>query len=374
MTVPRLPAPSLPVPRPLPRLPAPRLPSAMRKLPTLAVTTEPVASPPRTGPIALSPPPHPNQSRSASGGWDERRHRFSHPTGRRDARHPAALPRRSGAQGRRLPGAGGRDPRAPGGERRRQVDADEDSGRRRAQGRGPDSARWRGGADRRPDRRPRARHRHRLSGDQPGPAPERGREPVHRTTAHRRQAAQVLERLQVPLPLRARVSELTIAQQQMTEIAKALSHRVRVLVLDEPTSALTETEIAELFRVLRDLRAQGVAIIYISHTIEEILELCDRVTVLRDGELVGEREVSTTTADELVRLMVGRPLVEMFPKEPAPMGEELLRVEKLRVRGRQTEVSFSVRAGEVLGFAGLLGAGRTALMRAIIGAIPVESA
>jgi len=189
----------------------------------------------------------------------------------------------------------------------------------------------------------------------------------------RRQAAQVLERLQVPLPLRARVSELTIAQQQMTEIAKALSHRVRVLVLDEPTSALTETEIAELFRVLRDLRAQGVAIIYISHTIEEILELCDRVTVLRDGELVGEREVSTTTADELVRLMVGRPLVEMFPKEPAPMGEELLRVEKLRVRGRQTEVSFSVRAGEVLGFAGLLGAGRTALMRAIIGAIPVES-
>jgi ribose transport system ATP-binding protein len=189
----------------------------------------------------------------------------------------------------------------------------------------------------------------------------------------RREASEVLERLGIQLPLRARVSELTIAQQQMTEIAKALSHQVKVLVLDEPTSALTETEVRELFRVLRDLRAQGVAIIYISHTIEEILELCDRVTVLRDGELVGEREVGRTSADELVRLMVGRPLVEMFPKEATAPGDELLRVEKLSVRGKQTEVSFSVHAGEVLGFAGLLGSGRTTLMRAIIGAIPTDS-
>lgn len=189
----------------------------------------------------------------------------------------------------------------------------------------------------------------------------------------RQEAGDVLQRLKIQLPLRARVSELTIAQQQMTEIAKALSHRVKVLVLDEPTSALSETEVAELFRVLRDLRSEGVAIVYISHTIEEILALCDRVTVLRDGELVGQREVTRTTADELVRLMVGRPLVEMFPKEGAPLGQELLRIEKLKVQGRQTEVSFSVRAGEVLGFAGLLGAGRTTLMRAIIGAVPIEA-
>ncbi len=205
-----------------------------------------------------------------------------------------------------------------------------------------------------------------------GRLPTRGPGIVDWRRLHR-DASEVLQRLKIQLPLRARVSELTIAQQQMTEIAKALSQQVKVLALDEPTSALTETEVAELFRVLRDLRSQGVAIVYISHTIEEILELCDRVTVLRDGEFAGEREVARTTADELVRLMVGRPLVEMFPKEPAPLGDELLRVEKLKVQGKRTEVSFSVRAGEVLGFAGLLGAGRTALMHAIIGAIPVES-
>jgi ribose transport system ATP-binding protein len=188
-----------------------------------------------------------------------------------------------------------------------------------------------------------------------------------------RDAAALLERLQIKLPLRTAVSRLTIAQQQMTEIAKALSHDVKVLVLDEPTSALAESEAEELFRVLRDLRANGVAIVYISHAIEEILTLCDRVAVMRDGELVGERDVSQTTADELVRMMVGRDLVEMFPKLRASVGDELLRVEALRVRGKDTEVSFSVRAGEVVGFVGLLGAGRTTLMRALIGAVPVES-
>lgn len=187
-----------------------------------------------------------------------------------------------------------------------------------------------------------------------------------------RDAREVLTRLQIKLPLRARVSQLAIAQQQMTEIAKALSHSVKVLVLDEPTSALTETEIAELFRVLRDLRSQGVAIIYISHSIDEIMRLCDRVSILRDGELVGRRPVAETNADELVRMMVGRPLVEMFPKVSAALGDELLRVEDMRVQGKQTDVSFTVRAGEVVGFAGLLGAGRTALMQAIIGAIPSD--
>ena len=189
----------------------------------------------------------------------------------------------------------------------------------------------------------------------------------------RQEARRVLDRLQIKLPLRALVSELTIAQQQMTEIAKALSHEVKVLVMDEPTSSLTETEINELFRVLRDLRDHGVAIIYISHVIEEILRLCDRVTIMRDGEVVGERPTSATSGDELVRMMVGRPLTEMFPKVAAPVGDEVLRVEGFKVRGKDAEVSFSVRAGEVLGFAGLLGAGRTALMRSIIGAIPHDS-
>jgi len=188
-----------------------------------------------------------------------------------------------------------------------------------------------------------------------------------------RDGAALLERLQIKVPLRVPVSRLTIAQQQMTEIAKALSQDVKVLVLDEPTSALAESEVAELFRVLRDLREQGVAIIYISHAIEEILNLCDQVAIMRDGELVGERAVARTSGDELVRMMVGRDLVEMFPKVSAPVGDELLRVQGLRVRGKQAEVSFSVCAGEVVGFVGLLGAGRTTLMRALIGATPVES-
>jgi len=188
-----------------------------------------------------------------------------------------------------------------------------------------------------------------------------------------RDAAALLERLEIELPLRVPVSRLSIAQQQMTEIAKALSQDVKVLVLDEPTSALAEAETEELFRVLRDLRGQGVAIVYISHAIEEILNLCDRVAVMRDGELVGEREVARTTADELVRMMVGRDLVQMFPKVSAPLGDELLRVQDLRVRGKRTKVSFAVHAGEVVGFAGLLGAGRTTLMRALIGAVPVDS-
>ena len=185
-----------------------------------------------------------------------------------------------------------------------------------------------------------------------------------------RDARQVLGRLQLDLPLRTRVNRLSIAQQQLVEIAKALSHSVKVLVLDEPTSALSDSEVAELFRVLRDLKSQGVAIIFISHTIEEILQLCDRVSVMRDGELVGERAIAETSAGELVRLMVGRTLTEMFPKERAEPGDELLRVEGFQVRGKQASVSFSVRAGEVLGFAGLLGSGRTALMQAIIGAVP----
>jgi ribose transport system ATP-binding protein len=185
-----------------------------------------------------------------------------------------------------------------------------------------------------------------------------------------REARQVLDRLQLSLPLRVRVNRLSIAQQQLVEIAKALSHSVRVLVLDEPTSALSENEVGELFRVLRDLRGQGVAIIFISHTIEEILQLCDRVSVLRDGELVGERAVAETSAGDLIRLMVGRTLTEMFPKERAEPGEDLLRADGIQVQGKQATASFSVRAGEVLGFAGLLGAGRTALMQAVVGAIP----
>ena len=185
-------------------------------------------------------------------------------------------------------------------------------------------------------------------------------------------AQEVLDRLGVELPLREQVNRLTIAQQQMTEIARALSHDVSVLILDEPTSALADNEIAALFSVLRDLKAQGMSVIFISHELDEMLELCDLISVMRDGELVGERATSETNVVELVKMMVGRTLVEMYPKLAVPIGEELLRVEGLRVRGRKSPVSFSVRAGEVVGFAGLLGAGRTSLMQAIVGAVSSE--
>jgi len=204
-----------------------------------------------------------------------------------------------------------------------------------------------------------------------------GRLPARSGIVERRRlnrlAAAVLERLQIRLPLDARVGSLSIAEQQMAEIAKALSHDVRVLALDEPTSALAEGEIEELFRVVRDLKRDGVAIVYISHNLEEIFALCDRVTVLRDGERVGEQTVAETDVSELIGMMVGRTLGEMFPKEPASLGDELLRVAELRVPGKSSAVSFSVRAGEVVGFAGLLGSGRTALMRTIIGDIQAES-
>jgi ribose transport system ATP-binding protein len=188
-----------------------------------------------------------------------------------------------------------------------------------------------------------------------------------------KKAQEVLDRIGIDLPLRAPVNRLTIAQQQMAEIARALSHDVSVLILDEPTSALADNEVAALFAVLRDLKRDGIAIIFISHELDEMLQLCDRISVMRDGELVGERDAGETNVVDLVRLMVGRTLTEMYPKAELPIGEEVLRVEGLRVRGKRAEVSFAVRAGEVVGFAGLLGAGRTSLMQAIVGAIPVEA-
>jgi ribose transport system ATP-binding protein len=188
----------------------------------------------------------------------------------------------------------------------------------------------------------------------------------------RRKARELQSRLNLRLPLQELVRDLPIAQQQMTEIARALSTNVRILILDEPTSALTETEIEELFRVVRELKRQGVAIVYISHNLDEIFRLCDTVTVLRDGRNVGDRLVTETSVGELIRMMVGRTLIEMFPKQQVPRGEEVLRVDELRVPGKRESVSFSAYRGEVLGFAGLIGAGRTALMRTIIGAIRSE--
>src|SRR5688500_14731223 len=154
----------------------------------------------------------------------------------------------------------------------------------------------------------------------------------------------------------------------MVEVAKALSLDARVLIMDEPTSALTAQEIDELFAAIRRLKSRGVALVYISHRMEELFAIGDRVTVLRDGRHVGTRRIGETTMAELVRMMVGRDLKDQFPKQRAAIGEEVLRVERLRRTGVLRDVSFSLRRGEVVGLAGLMGSGRTSLARAIFGA------
>jgi ribose transport system ATP-binding protein len=204
-----------------------------------------------------------------------------------------------------------------------------------------------------------------------------GREPARAGFIDRRQihkaAAAILKGLGVDLDPRTRVAHLGIAQQQMVEIAKAISLEAGILIMDEPTSALTEREIAELFARMRTLRAAGVSIVYISHRLEELFEIGDRVTVLRDGKRVGTHNIRDISRPDLIRLMVNRELTSQFPKVPAEPGEEALRVEGLNRDGVLHDISFSLRRGEVLGIAGLLGSGRTELARAIFGVDKIDS-
>ncbi len=181
-------------------------------------------------------------------------------------------------------------------------------------------------------------------------------------------AQKIIDELGVNIDAGTTVSRLSVAQRQMVEVAKALSLNARVLIMDEPTSALTASETKELFATIARLRARGVALVYISHRMEELFALGDCVTVLRDGRHVGTRRIADTTMDELVRLMVGRELREQFPKKKAPIGAEVLRVDQLRCVGGKHPLSFSLHRGEVLGVAGLMGSGRTELARAIFGA------
>jgi ribose transport system ATP-binding protein len=164
------------------------------------------------------------------------------------------------------------------------------------------------------------------------------------------------------------VRELGIAQQQMVEVAKALGGEPRVLIMDEPTSALTTSEIDQLFATISRLTARGVAVVYISHRMEEVTRVGHRVTVLRDGRYVATRRLDEVTVPELVKLMAGRELTDHYPRRRTPAGEEILRVESVSRRGVLQDVSFTLRRGEVLGVAGLLGAGRTELARVIAGA------
>jgi len=184
-----------------------------------------------------------------------------------------------------------------------------------------------------------------------------------------REAHQRLEELGVRIDSTRPVQELGVAQQQMVEVAKALHGDARLLIMDEPTSALTASEIDALFAAIERMTAQGVAIVYISHRLEEVERIGTRVSVLRDGRHVATHKVGEVSLGELIRLMANRELKEHYPKRRVPRGEELLRVEGLRA-GIVQDVAFSLHRGEVVGLCGLLGAGRTELARAITGADP----
>ena len=184
----------------------------------------------------------------------------------------------------------------------------------------------------------------------------------------------LLARLKVDLDPGALVKNLSVAQQQMVEIAKALSLDARVLIMDEPTSSLTEHEIDQLFVVIRALRAQGVGIVYISHRLGELQHVVDRVTVFRDGKHVRTSEFSRITLDEIIAAMVGRTLDQKFPPRTSrPTSEKLLEVRGLSRAGVFEDVGFDLYRGEILGFAGLMGAGRTEVARALFGADPKTS-
>ncbi|MEG0985585.1 MAG: sugar ABC transporter ATP-binding protein [Clostridia bacterium] len=187
------------------------------------------------------------------------------------------------------------------------------------------------------------------------------------------QAQKVLDELGVDISARTLVRDLGVAHKQMVEVAKALSINSRILVMDEPTAPLTGREIDTLFQTVRMLKARGVSVIYISHRLEEVLEVCDRATIMRDGKGITVLDVKGTTLDEIIRFMVGRELKEKFPKMHIPLGEELLRVEHLCAGPQVKDISFSVRAGEILGISGLVGAGRTETMRALFGMDPKRS-
>lgn len=191
--------------------------------------------------------------------------------------------------------------------------------------------------------------------------------------AMRAKAQEVMEKMGVNIPVDAVMSDLSVGQQQMVEICKALMADAKVIIMDEPTAALTASETRGLFEVINSLRKKGVSIVYISHRMEEIFELCDRITVLRDGEYVGTENIAEIDLDHVVQMMIGRTIGERFPKRESHIGAEVLRVEGLTSGKLFKDVHFDVKAGEVLGVSGLMGAGRTEIMQALFGNIPLDA-
>jgi ribose transport system ATP-binding protein len=195
--------------------------------------------------------------------------------------------------------------------------------------------------------------------------------------AMRRAAEQLMHDLGLDIDTNRAVGQLRVGQQQLVEIAKALSLNARIIIMDEPTSALSDTEVEYLFQVIRNLRSHEVAVIYISHRLDEVFTIADRITVLRDGKVVGTSLVQEMTRRKLISLMVGRDLEVLYPKETIDLGEPVLRIENFSyTQGTDRildDISINVRAGEIVGIAGLMGAGRTQLLESIFGVYPPAS-
>lgn len=188
-----------------------------------------------------------------------------------------------------------------------------------------------------------------------------------------RDCQKLLDDFGMDLKATTEMGRLSVAQGQVVEIIKAVSRHARLVIMDEPTSSLSAEEVEELYATMRRLKTQGIAIIYISHRLEELYEIADRVTILRDGRYIDTKEIKDVERDELIRLMVGRELDNLYPKQESHIGDVVFEVRNLKRRGVIDDVSFSVKKGEILGVAGLVGAGRSETVRAIFGMDPLDS-
>ncbi|MBY5664780.1 sugar ABC transporter ATP-binding protein [Rhizobium leguminosarum] len=188
-----------------------------------------------------------------------------------------------------------------------------------------------------------------------------------------RMTEELFARLNISIDPDIEVRFLSVANRQMVEIAKAVSYNSDVLIMDEPTSALTEREVEHLFSIIRDLRAQGIGIVYITHKMNELFEIADEFSVFRDGRYIGTHASTDVTRDDIIRMMVGREITQMFPKEEVPIGEVMLSVKDLCLKGVFNNISFEVRAGEILGVAGLVGSGRSNVAETLFGVTPASS-
>lgn len=192
--------------------------------------------------------------------------------------------------------------------------------------------------------------------------------PIKNEHAMRTETQKLFDSMDIAVDPNVKMGTLSVAKQQLCEIAKAVSYNAKLIIMDEPTSAITGVEVEKLFQLIRKLRNQGVSIIYITHKMDEVFEICDDISVFRDGCFIGTNSANDITIDDLINMMVGRTISNIFPKENAEIGEAYLRVEGLSRKGEFEDISFEVHRGEILGMGGLMGAGRTEVVETIFGA------